>query len=100
MIALLFTSLAFAGSARIVAGATDSAAPGTSTWAHVRAQVPRVGGIVGPAGTPGGPAVQACSDLPAKVGDVEAALTRAQAARDYLDTDGMQTHLKTFLLHV
>lgn len=63
----------------------------------MRAQVPRVGGIVGPAGTPGGPAVQACSDFPAKVADVEAALTRAQTARDYLDTDGMQTHLKVAL---
>lgn len=31
MIALLFTSLAFAGSTRVVAGATDRAAPGTST---------------------------------------------------------------------
>ncbi len=78
-------SMAWAGSVDIAAEPPAGGAPNTVNWAQVRALPPRAA-----AGTP----LQVCGDLPSSVADIEGALGRARTSLDYLDTEGMRTHLK------
>lgn len=89
--------VAWAGSVDIVAEAPagGSNAPTTVEWAAVRALAPRSqkDAPTAPGAAESGD-IQICGDLPSSVTDLEGALERARKSLDYLDTEGMRTHLK------